>query len=711
MKFKLLLFIGVLFLLNTLKAQTFNGTGASIPDSGSVQGIYPINVNGIGAISSALGLASVCVNINHPWVSDLEISIEAPDGTLVPLSIQNGGSGDDYNGTCFSGTATIAIGDGVAPFNGTFIPDGYIGAVNNGQDANGTWNLLIKDVAAGQTGNLVSWSISFSTNLPPAPPACNGNLPPGNTCAEATPICSFYGFCSATSSSYTADSWPGLDNAFCGTVQNNAFTKFVATAAVMDFSVWVTSSTNHDGIQILFYDGGCGTGTVTEYGCYSPIRPGASPTGITAAGLIPGNTYYMMIDGYAGDECNYIIEPFPAINGLSVTAASPSVCEGKSVQLTATGGNGIYSWTGAGLDTYTGNIVNASPVNNTIYTVSSVDPGGMCPTSRQVSISVITLPTPPTVTDTLRYCQGSSALPLSAVGTNLLWYASAIGGIGNPLPITPSTAAAGINTYYVSQVSSCESQRMPITVITNMNPSLGVDKQKTICHGDSADLTREFNTSGLTSKWFFKAAAIAPPRSVNIAGSYKLEVTNNDGCYDNASIQLDIQPPLHPFAGNDTIAVKGVPHQLHCSSATSYSWSPANLLNNANIQYPQATLNNDQEFIVNITDPAGCTGADTILVKIIKGITYYVPTAFTPNDDGLNDVFRAIPVGIAHTEYFRVINRYGKTIYDSTDPFNKGWDGTYMGYKQPSGTYVWLIKGKDIHGKVVEMKGTVVLIQ
>lgn len=710
MKFTISFLIGFVLFGTLCHAQTFNGAGGSIPDSGSVQGTFPIAVSGIGNINNNMGVVTVCININHPWVSDLEIYLLAPDGTSVPLSIQNGGSGDDYIGTCFSGTALTPVADAAAPFTGNYIPDGYIGAVNNGQNADGIWNLYIKDVSSGQTGTLLIWSINFSTNLPAAPPVCNGNLPPANTCANATSICSFYGYYSATSSSYTADSWPEFDNLFCGTVQNNAFVKFVATGTYMNFSVWVTSSTNHDGIQMQFFDGGCGSGAVTDYGCYSPIRPGSSPNVITASGLTPGNIYYLMIDGYAGDECNYIIEPFPAEGGLTVTAESPDVCLGKSIQLNATGGNGIYSWSGAGLDTYSGNLVHASPLINTIYNVSSIDPGGLCPVIKSVSIVVLPLPASPTVTGSLSYCNGSMAAPLTATGLNLLWYSTSTGGIGSPEAIIPTTLNPGTNTYYVTQTIVCESQRTPITVIVKEAPSLGPDKQKNVCMGNFANLSNEFNITGLNPRWTFNGRPINSRVMVNSPGTYQVEVTNLNGCSDTAIIHFAFQPSIHVFAGDDTIAVKGLPHQLHCSPAATYSWWPENLLNNAHIQNPTAILTSDQQFVVNVTDLAGCKGSDSIIVKVIQGITYYVPNAFTPNGDGLNDVFRAVPAGIVNTEFFRVANRFGQIIFESSDPFNKGWNGTSRGCKQAPGSYVWFIKGKDIHGKNVELKGTVLLI-
>ena len=84
--------------------------------------------------------------------------------------------------------------------------------------------------------------------------------------------------------------------------------------------------------------------------------------------------------------------------------------------------------------------------------------------------------------------------------------------------------------------------------------------------------------------------------------------------------------------------------------------------------------------------------------------------AFSPNGDGLNDVFRPIPSGIATTEYFRVFNRFGEQVFE-TNKWLMGWDGNYKGRIQPIGNYIWVIKGKDINGKVIEKKGYVILIR
>lgn len=155
----------------------------------------------------------------------------------------------------------------------------------------------------------------------------------------------------------------------------------------------------------------------------------------------------------------------------------------------------------------------------------------------------------------------------------------------------------------------------------------------------------------------------------------------------------------------------GEPFQLNGSGGISFEWSPTNSLTSlSNIPNPTALLNHDQLFYLATEDVAGCKGFDTVFVKVYNGPEYYIPNSFTPNSDGLNDIFRAIPVGIANTEYFRIYDRYGKLIFQ-TNRWLRGWDGNYQGRKQPNGAYVWMIKGKDKFGKVIEKKGSVLLLR
>jgi len=98
-------------------------------------------------------------------VSDLEFSLIAPDGTMIPLSIGNGGDGDNYTNSCFEQDAPQSITAASAPFTGTFRPQGQLGLVNNGQNGNGTWTLHVLDnYPFADAGSLLNWSITFSND-------------------------------------------------------------------------------------------------------------------------------------------------------------------------------------------------------------------------------------------------------------------------------------------------------------------------------------------------------------------------------------------------------------------------------------------------------------------------------------------------------------------------------------------------------------------
>lgn len=89
----------------------------------------------------------------------------------------------------------------------------------------------------------------------------------------------------------------------------------------------------------------------------------------------------------------------------------------------------------------------------------------------------------------------------------------------------------------------------------------------------------------------------------------------------------------------------------------------------------------------------------------------FVPTGFTPNGDGRNDVFRPIYVGMKTIEYFQVYNRWGALLYSNDLDNGYGWDGTIKGVKQSAGAFIWMVRASDIIGNVHFKKGTVLLIR
>ena len=176
---KITLLTILVFTLLVSKAQTYTRTaGGSIPDAGPVVS-FPMTVAGLSpaTIDTIFGLETICMTITHTWDADLSIKLQSPDGTIVDLSIANGADGDGYSSTCFNAFAPGSIVTASAPFTGTFRPQGFIGAFNNGQIGNGIWTLLVQDSYGADTGSVINWSITFG-NTPAAPFSFNSsNLP------------------------------------------------------------------------------------------------------------------------------------------------------------------------------------------------------------------------------------------------------------------------------------------------------------------------------------------------------------------------------------------------------------------------------------------------------------------------------------------------------------------------------------------------------
>lgn len=314
-------------------------------------------------------------------------------------------------------------------------------------------------------------------------PNCAVNDPAGNTCATATPICDLNGYCGSTSASYTADSWTELDDQFCGSIENNSFLIFTASATSMTFNVWLTTSSAGDGIQIMvFSSAGACSGAVTSYVCWSPGTATAGPTAVTATGLTPGNNYYIMIDGYAGDVCDYIIgiesgALIPVAATSSITGGQ-TICLGESATLTANGGDGNYSWSNNdGISATSGASVSVTPPaeGTFTYTVTSGAGSTLCPATNtaNVQVQVINCTCSITASNSGNICPGGNANITATTVTDATGY-SWTGPNGftstdqNVLSITPPTTPGTYDYTVTATVPSgtCAS----ITTITVYEP-------------------------------------------------------------------------------------------------------------------------------------------------------------------------------------------------------------------------------------------------
>ena len=218
-------------------------------------------------------------------------------------------------------------------------------------------------------------------------------------------------------------------------------------------------------------------------------------------------------------------------------------------------------------------------------------------------------------------------------------------------------------------------------------------------------------------EWAWKPGDGALKRGKEISYVYKekgnyqvgLTAVALNGCIsETITKSLDIYG-TKAYAGNDTVIATNQPLRLFARGGDSYRWSPSDGLDNPNSDNPTATLQKDIRYILTASSPFGCETSDTIFVKVYKGPDIYLPNAFTPNGDRVNNVFRPIAPGLKSIDVFQIFNRYGQIVFSGRA--SEGWNGDFNGVKQPTGTYVWIVRGIDYLGKQHLRKGMVTLIR
>lgn len=160
---KIVFTLFTILLLNGLFAQTFIGGTGPILDNQTIDIPLTVSVPQTAINTTTFGVETICLNLTHTYLADLTIQIVAPDGTIKNLASGIGGGDDDMTNTCFNANATTSISAGTAPFTGTYIPMGQMGAVNNGQNPNGTWYLRVSDNYGADEGILIDWTLTFGS--------------------------------------------------------------------------------------------------------------------------------------------------------------------------------------------------------------------------------------------------------------------------------------------------------------------------------------------------------------------------------------------------------------------------------------------------------------------------------------------------------------------------------------------------------------------
>jgi gliding motility-associated-like protein len=362
------------------------------------------------------------------------------------------------------------------------------------------------------------------------------------------------------------------------------------------------------------------------------------------------------------------------------------------------------------------------PKDTTVYTVTVTDQG--CIDSAKIQVNVLPyirvslgLDTGICKTDSITLRPVSDAL-------SYRWRESVNAGSLNSYAVKYPKAAPGVNTtYYVTANLGYCQDSAKMTVYVSPYPVANAGRDTAICYGSRVLINGSY--TGSTFSWssagsLINSSAIQPVAGPSKTTAYILTVKDTLYCPKtvNDTVIITVIPRMNVDAGKDTAVTLGQPLQLNATGADasySYSWSPTGFLDNSYLQNPVATITDNTldsiRYTVRVTSPEGCTATDNIKVLVYRnGPDILVPSAFTPNGDGRNDILKPILFGISQFEFFAVYNRWGQQIFYTTQR-GQGWDGNTHGVPQSSGGYVYISRGQDFTGKTIFRKGTVVLIR
>jgi hypothetical protein len=224
---KKLLLIGFSLIVSlSSSAQTFNGSPGLIHDYNgtAIPAYYHCTVSGLpSSIDSSFGLERICLNITHTYDGDLEIKLMSPDSFIVMLSNRRGGSGHNFTGTCFRGHGSNSmVSLATAPFTGEFDPDGDLALFLNGMNPNGTWSLIVTDLAAADSGTVDSFSLVFG-----ADPSPHSVLPCGSNdvtlcqCPDGTQDCDLLPDMTASAAALLNGSYESNDTVYVNNATPN----------------------------------------------------------------------------------------------------------------------------------------------------------------------------------------------------------------------------------------------------------------------------------------------------------------------------------------------------------------------------------------------------------------------------------------------------------------------------------------------------------
>ncbi len=395
------------------------------------------------------------------------------------------------------------------------------------------------------------------------------------------------------------------------------------------------------------------------------------------------------------------------------TGTDTIICAGQPVQLFASGAL-TYNWTPATALSNAGiSTPIATPINTTQYIVTGITAKG-CSAADTVLISTNPLPVVQRTADTL-ICNNVTAQLWANGGNTYQW--SPAGSLSDPSIANP-VASPIKNTIYYVLVTGANNCTAKDSVNISIRPAIifTVSPPDTTCTNKSVQLSASGGDSYLWSPaTMVSNAGIANPLSATGTDVVYTVLIKDKTCNTSKTLSTSLTvlpaPVINITKSNDISCIINTA-QLAASGATNYNWSPATGLSDTSISNPVSAPEITTNYIVTGFDQqTKCSATNSVTVLVTKEgePKFFIPTAFSPNGDGLNECFKVTHFNYLKSVEISIFNRMGNVVFHTTTD-NDCWDGTYKGKPLDAGNYVYTIKTQNNCG-VFYKKGNLVLIR
>lgn len=192
-------------------------------------------------------------------------------------------------------------------------------------------------------------------------------------------------------------------------------------------------------------------------------------------------------------------------------------------------------------------------------------------------------------------------------------------------------------------------------------------------------------------------------------GNYYVLVTDSTECPSGDTsfvFSQEIYPSLNIMT--DTSITAGLDYFIWATGDGDITWSPPTFLSCYECDTAFSIGTQTIEYVATITDSIGCEMKDTVLIEVVIN-PLFVPSGFSPNNDGLNDQLKVIGGGVTFFS-FLIFDKWGNVVFETND-ISIGWDGTFKGVELPSDVFVYVVEASFTNQQVVKLTGDVTLFR